>query len=72
MRNIRIIAKTSKGRMAMEEHIRESMQLKRHEKFMWKTMGYTQDVFSGEPFTITITIRNKHFQQIIKAEDRTI
>lgn len=69
MKEIKVIAKTFKGRVAIEQHVHESITTKKKDKLMFRLMGYRQEVIKTEPYTLLIQLKNKVYQNLVKCKD---
>jgi len=68
MKIIKLTAKTKKGNEALKIHIAESKKLSFNEKLVFKTAGFKQEVISEEPYTLQLTINNRHTENPLYIE----
>ena len=60
MKKITIKAINQKGEKAIKQHWKESKKIKLHQKLVFKAAGYKHELISKNPYTILLTIGNKH------------
>lgn len=69
MKSVKITARTENGKIAIERALHEGIKQDRRSRFLFKMLGYTQEIISREPFIVMVSLTKKVYQQIIKAQD---
>lgn len=60
MKNFLIKAITEKGAAAIKQHWKESKKVKIRDRLILKAAGYKHELTSEDPFTILLTVNNRH------------
>ena len=69
MRILIIKSKTENGDKALLKGIEDDKKESLKNKIVFKTMGFVKTFNENKPYTLTIEVKNKQYQQIVKAKD---
>lgn len=65
MTKIILKALNQNGFSALRQHYRETKKLKFKDRLVFKTAGFTQELISENPYTLCLTMKNRHANNAI-------
>jgi len=71
MKEVKIITMTPIGRAALEGHLKESARMRWDQKQMFRLLGFSQNVISQDPFTVSLFLSNRRLSQQIQPDHFT-
>lgn len=69
MKEIKIIARSEKGRTAIEQNVHDFLKEKKRVKMLGSLMGIKQEIINLDPLTVSLSINSRLYENIIDMTD---